>query len=567
MKVFCNPLMLPLKYQKEPKSQFLFREAADPTVVFWKDRYYLFASMTGGAYVSDDLVDWTFIRIPALPPCDYAPTVMVIGDRLFHCASKRETPSPIFVTDDPDLARWKEISAPFACWDPALFADDDGRVYLYWGCSAKEPIYGIELDPVRMEPIGKKVPLIAPDNGLKGFEIRGENNIYESKGSFMKLIGMDDTFVEGAWMNKIDGCYYLQYANPATETNVYNDAVYRSDRPLGPYTLQPHNPFSMKAGGFITGAGHGCTFADRYGNLWHMTSMRISVNHQFERRLGLFPAAVDEDGTLYCNLRFGDFPKRMPTERMTSPYDSDPGWRLLSRHATVQATSERPGNEAKHLVAENIRACWMPANDDVEPSCEIMLKQDSFVHAVQISIADRLVAAPDRDYAYEGASHALRALIDPERPHFITLSVRTKDGRTTVFEQSVKTPETLFHFEVPLLTTAFDLKVSGGSFGAPLALSGFRAFGVASGPKPDIPQIVVERTDRNSARITWSSSRGAFGYEVRWGVKPDRLYLSWLVDDALSLQLHSLVRDFEYHFAVVAYNAVGETTSAIARMM
>lgn len=42
---FCNPLNLNYRYQPEKPSR---REAADPTVVLFKDKYYLFVSKTGG---------------------------------------------------------------------------------------------------------------------------------------------------------------------------------------------------------------------------------------------------------------------------------------------------------------------------------------------------------------------------------------------------------------------------------------------------------------------------------------------------------------------------------------
>ena len=44
-------------------------------------------------------------------------------------------------------------------------------------------------------------------------------------------------FYEGAWMTKHKGVYYLQYASPGAEFNVYNDAYYVSDNPMGPFTL------------------------------------------------------------------------------------------------------------------------------------------------------------------------------------------------------------------------------------------------------------------------------------------------------------------------------------------
>ena len=90
-------------------------------------------------------------------------------------------------------------------------------------------------------------------------------------------------FIEGAWMNKVQGKYYLQYAAPATQNNIYGDGVYVGDTPLGPFRYQNNNPFSYKPGGFIPGAGHGSTMQDFYGNWWHTSTMVIAVNHQFER--------------------------------------------------------------------------------------------------------------------------------------------------------------------------------------------------------------------------------------------------------------------------------------------
>ena len=44
-------------------------------------------------------------------------------------------------------------------------------------------------------------------------------------------------YIEGAWMNKFNGKYYLQYACPGTQYNIYADGVYVGDSPLGPFTL------------------------------------------------------------------------------------------------------------------------------------------------------------------------------------------------------------------------------------------------------------------------------------------------------------------------------------------
>ena len=97
--------------------------------------------------------------------------------------------------------------------------------------------------------------------------------------------------------------------------NVYADGVYIGDSPLGPFTLAKNNPFSYKPGGFLPGAGHGSTMEDTAGNLWHTSTMRISVNQQFERRVGLWQAGRDADGELFCNQRYGDWPMEVTGEK------------------------------------------------------------------------------------------------------------------------------------------------------------------------------------------------------------------------------------------------------------
>ena len=50
MKTYCNPLDLGYRYQhlKEGERIAGFREGADPTLVYFKGKYYLFVSMSAG---------------------------------------------------------------------------------------------------------------------------------------------------------------------------------------------------------------------------------------------------------------------------------------------------------------------------------------------------------------------------------------------------------------------------------------------------------------------------------------------------------------------------------------
>lgn len=288
---YCNPLDLGYRYQHMKEQRTLaHREGADPTLVFFKGVYYAFVSMSAGFWYSKDLLNWEFHPAENLLIYDYAPDVRQIGDYLYFCASRREKNCPILRTTDPLNKGFEEVNAPFPFWDPDLFQDDDGRVYLYWGCTNTEPIWGVEMDVETMLPIGEKVPLIYGRESSLGYERPGDNGVATKENSVVwqhlkhmfnpetqriefpagmetmggysadvmtaMFLSVGKPYMEGAFMTKHGGKYYLQYACPGTQYNTYADGVYVGDRPLGPFTLQRSNPYSSKPGGFITGAGH-----------------------------------------------------------------------------------------------------------------------------------------------------------------------------------------------------------------------------------------------------------------------------------------------------------------------
>ena len=96
---YCNPLDLEYKYQHY--SGNAHREAADPTAVLFKGKYYIFSSMSAGFYYSDDMVCWKWHENRDLDMYRYAPDVRQIGEYLYFCASTRNTPSTIWRTKDP----------------------------------------------------------------------------------------------------------------------------------------------------------------------------------------------------------------------------------------------------------------------------------------------------------------------------------------------------------------------------------------------------------------------------------------------------------------------------------
>ena len=377
---YCNPLNVDYLYQFTQQGMGnqmgpvqIFREAADPSMIYFKGKYYIFASMTLGVWVSKDLAHWENRRLPNnLPFYDYAPDVRVMGDYVYFSASNRENPCSFFRTKNILEGPYEEIKGVFDFWDPHLFMDDDRRVYFYWGCANMTPIWGVEMDPETMHPKTERVELIYGNWNEVGYERNGEDhcdpplsdealeiayekfieaqggqemvaNIPENLKIMMKGFLSNRPYIEGAWMNKHDGKYYLQYACPATQYNIYADGVYVSDKPLGPYQLAKNNPFSYKPGGFIPGAGHGSTMEDGTGSLWHTSTMSISLNHNYERRVGLWSAGFDADGELFCNQRYGDGP--MAVEDFREDPWRNPEWMLLSYGKEMTASSFEEGKE------------------------------------------------------------------------------------------------------------------------------------------------------------------------------------------------------------------------------
>ncbi|GAB3532453.1 hypothetical protein GCM10027443_16330 [Pontibacter brevis] len=98
--------------------------------------------------------------------------------------------------------------------DPDLFIDDEGQAYMFWGSSNTYPIRVKKLDRKnRFKPSEETVELFKLDGKKHGWERFGENH------SDTVLAG----YMEGPWLTKHNGKYYLQYAAPGTEFNVYGD--------------------------------------------------------------------------------------------------------------------------------------------------------------------------------------------------------------------------------------------------------------------------------------------------------------------------------------------------------
>lgn len=574
-RTICNPLDLPYRLQNlsvGPK-RFVCREAADPSVVMFNDRYYLFPSMSGGFWHSADLVDWSFVETPGLPTYDYAPDVHMVDGALVVCASHPSNNGDFYRTTDPLGGNWERMEGSFPFWDPALFQDDDGRVFLYWGCSARTPIQGIELDRSTFQPIGEPVVLIESSMATRGWERKGEDHRGAEKslgGALIGLLGGTGPFIEGAWMTKHAGRYYLQYSAPGTELNTYADGYFVGEGPLGPFTYAPQSPFSFKPAGFVTGPGHGSTFQDRHGNWWHAATLRISKAYMFERRVGLFPAGFDADGVLFCNQAFADYPMPMP-DGPVDPWTLTPPWMLLSGGRPTTASSSAKGHAPELAVNENIRDWWVPGDSAEGHWLTVDLGSGSSIHSIQVNLAEHKMRAPKRPRTETRRTALWRRHIDMADHPTEFLLQSSPDGQdwTTLADTRGQNSNRTHHY-VELDRPVGHRYVRLTGFRQPydgiLAVSGLRVFGIRAGSLPEVVSPAGVRTGPLDADISWPPASGADGYSVRYGTAPDKLYHSWMVRGASQQRLSSLNAGQEYWVAVDAFNGSGVSRGAAIRI-
>ena len=540
---YCNPLNLDYTYPfHNSHLGKSYRSGADPAVVEFRGEYYMFVTRSWGYWHSKDLLNWDFITPEKwyFEGCN-APAAHNYKDSVLYVCGNPSGAMSILYTDNPKRGDWKAVpSVLHDLQDPALFIDDDERAYMYWGSSNRWPIRGKELDMKnKFLPIAKKpdsLLFLRPD--IHGWERFDENHTSDIK-----------PFIEGAWMTKHNGKYYLQYAAPGTQFNVYGDGVYVGKSPLGPFEYAAHNPFCYKPGGFATGAGHGSTVCGPGGIYWHFGTIHLSINYKFERRLCMFPTFFDEDGAMYSDTYFGDYPHYSPDQvsRQTTS-GGFRGWMLLSYGKPVKASSQLESYPVENVTDENLKTFWVAEKNDDKQWVEIDLEEVSDVYALQLNFFDY------EETGFWGRMPNLR------QRYLVEASVDGARWRVLVdYRNSFRdAPHNYIELDQPIEARYIRYRhhyVPGKN----LAMGDIRVFGLGRGKKPATVKgfTVVREADERNARISWKAVKGAQGYNVLWGVALDKLYSSWMVYGDNSLDLRALTVGQKYYFAIEAFNENG----------
>ncbi|WJK39728.1 family 43 glycosylhydrolase [Solwaraspora sp. WMMA2056] len=249
---------------------------ADPNIAVFGDRFYLYATTDGFAgwsgtkfsvFSSADLVNWTDHGVILDLETDvdwadnsaWAPTIAERdGKWYFYFSGGKATGDTgkhlgVAVADSPTGPFRDALGEPLVpagtypgqMIDPAVFTDDDGRSYLYWGNGYA---YQVELndDMVSFDPA--KVTSHRP---------AGYN--------------------EGAFVIKRDGRYYFMWSENDTRSEDYQVAYAVGDSPLGPWSERRGTILRKDLSLGIKGTGHHSVVRVPGTDDWYIAYHRFAI--------------------------------------------------------------------------------------------------------------------------------------------------------------------------------------------------------------------------------------------------------------------------------------------------
>lgn len=201
------------------------------------------------------------------PPLLFAPDCIYNNGKyyLYFCMS--DDSEGVAVSNSPQGPFLNPIQLPCGGIDPAIFIDDDGKIYYYWGQLFS---HGVELNEDMISFDEKKVV---------------HDLVTEEK----------HFFHEGSSMRKIGNTYYYVYSN--MERGKPTALGYSTSKhPLGPFTYRGIivdndncDPESWNNHGSI----------EYINGQWYVFYHRCSRGTQQHRRLCVEPITIQEDGSIH----------------------------------------------------------------------------------------------------------------------------------------------------------------------------------------------------------------------------------------------------------------------------
>lgn len=321
---------------------------ADPDIQYYNGKYYIYP--TGGnqfhAWTSTDLTNWVDegVIFDLGPQCSWAnvngwaPTVVYRNNKYyFYYTAEANIGVAVGNTPlGPFVDKGSQLIGPAAdpnnaeLIDPAVFIDDDGSAYIYYGGSytSRMNIRKLNTDMISYDPAF---------NGGTGVKDATPPN-----------------YSEAPHMMKRNGVYYLSYSGGKYWNDTYNVQYCTSTSPTGPWT---YKGYVLANNGPFTGNGHHA-FVKRPGcDEYYIAYHRYENGDYSTRKVALDRLYFKSNGDIMqVNQTWAGVPARLAAAGciVPNPIPNGTYW-IQSR---VNANSGGP------LVME-IAACNQPAGSNV----------------------------------------------------------------------------------------------------------------------------------------------------------------------------------------------------------
>jgi beta-xylosidase len=270
----------------------------DPHIAIFGERYYLYT--TGfNCFSSPDLITWTKHQTPldlktlkwgddktwieSIKPRTWGPTApwapaAVARNGKYYFYFSADHYLGVAVADKPEGPYKDAVGKTlFDRWDgidPMAFVDDDGEAYLFFGYAGT--FGGVMAGVLNSDMVGWKIPpkLIANNtNGLRNY-------------------------LEGPFMFKRNGIYYLTWSNDNWQTPEYNVQYATAEHPLGPYTWKGR---ILEKDGNSVGPGHHSILRIPGRDQWYIVYHRYNhtqTTANVPRTAHIDTLRFNEDGTI-----------------------------------------------------------------------------------------------------------------------------------------------------------------------------------------------------------------------------------------------------------------------------
>ena len=375
---YCNPLSIANIPDGRPLDASLskdwsatdYRSISDPSVIYHDGKWILYPSYQV-AYVTEDFVHWKHVDV-GVHDVRYSPAIVQFRGKWYMLGHGM---ADLYCSDSPTgpftvCGQMTGVDGKIKKTADACFLADGDHLYIYYPENVKIDgmmcclvTMGAELDPD--EPwkfLTQPVELYRSD-GSASWQRWGEHN---QEGRAL--------YLEGQWAIKKNGRYYLLFSSGGTEFSSYAHGVMISEEgPLSGFRPQKrHDPLTRKDFGLVRGAGHGSIVEGPNDTLWIFYTCRHNFNHLFERRIGMDPLGIDEDGELYCPA-VTETPQFAPGVLAHPENGNDAGLLPLTFMMRPTVSSCAPGRDGLYAMDDSVLTWWQPAENDPEPTLTVDL--------------------------------------------------------------------------------------------------------------------------------------------------------------------------------------------------